>query len=61
MPCVWHTAWPLGAADGCLFGLFHWEQVEDTISMYQRIGLGRLAVSSVSAAFCSSPRWPKQN
>jgi hypothetical protein len=22
MPYVWHTAWPPGAADGCLFGLF---------------------------------------
>jgi hypothetical protein len=21
MPYVWHTAWPPGAADGCLFGL----------------------------------------
>ena len=40
MPYVWHTAWPPGAADGCLFGLFHREQVEDATSMYQRIGPG---------------------
>ena len=54
MPYVWHTAWPPGAADGCLFGLFHREQVEDATSMYLRIGPGRPAVSPVSAAFCSS-------
>jgi len=59
MPYVWHKAWPPGAADGCLFGLSHREQVEDATSTYRRIGLGRPAVSLVSAAFCSSPRWPK--
>ena len=40
MPYVWHTAWPPGAADGCLFGLSHREQVEDATSTYGRIGLG---------------------
>jgi hypothetical protein len=33
--------------------------VEDATSTYRLIGPGRPAVSPVSAAFCSSPRWPK--
>ena len=61
MPYVWHTAWPTGAVDGYLFGLFYQEQVENATSTYRHIGLGRPAVSPVSPAFCSSPRWPKQN
>jgi len=39
MPYVWHTAWPPGAADGCLFGLFHQEQVENATLTYRTIEL----------------------
>ncbi len=45
MPYVWHTAWPLGAADGCLFGLSHRDQVEDVIQRIDVLGWGaRLSV-----------------
>ena len=39
MPYVWHTAWPLGAADGCLFGLFHQQQVDNATLTYRTIEL----------------------
>ena len=45
MPYVWHTAWPSGAADGCLFGLSHRDQVEDVIQRIDVLGWGaRLSV-----------------
>ena len=49
MPYVCHTAWPPGAADGCLFGLSSREQVEDATSTYWQTLQSPPALNPVSS------------
>ena len=49
MPYVYHTAWPPGAADGCLFKCLHWEQVEDATSTYWQTLQSPPALNPVSS------------